>query len=397
MNTPSRWSLLVASALSFLLPRVAFAQGERTTCSETWKKDVYTSSRDSVVSIETVGLSLEHIEPVAGFVYPDKHHVVAISHGAGIGRGLRVRFAGGKEIAAEPVAFDEQRHVTILKLASEAPAPPLRVADKPLEVGKELAAVTPFDGFKTAQQDEIAQDSALHVGHIANLGDRTLVRFDMTWQETIGSPLFDCTGDVVALRGWGAVVPAKDILAVTTKDEPVDVRRFSALHLHLGMLGQFDDRARIGMSSGLSIVQGDRWQVRIGIGALGNLPKPSERDRDEKVSGGRIQLEPTLGYRIMLTDKFPTYIVPQIGVVSRLDFATRTSTSAVIPDTSCVARGGPCKVETTTSRDTSVTPAILPALGVSFMLPGAAIGYQAHIDVLDPAKTTHQVFLGFEF
>ena len=115
------------------------------------------------------------------------------------------------------------------------------------------------------------------------------------------------------------------------------------------------------------------------------------------MSGGRLQLEPTLVYRIMLTDKFPTYIVPQIGVVSRLDLQTRTTNGAVIPDTSCIARGGPCKVETTTNRETSVTPAILPALGVSFMLPGAAIGYQAHIDVLDPSKTTHQVFLGFEF
>lgn len=397
MNAPSRWSLLVASALSFLLPRVAFAQGEQSTCSETWKKDVYASSRDSVVSIETVGLSLDHIDPVAGFVYPDKHHVVAITHAAGIGRGVRVRFPGGKEIAAEPVAFDEGRHVTILKLASEAPAPALRVSDRPLEVGKELVAVTPFDGYKNAQQDEIAQDAALHVGHIANMGDRTLVRFDMTWQETIGSPLFDCSGDVVALRGWGAVVPAKDILAVTPKDEPVDVRRFSAMHLHLGVIGQADDRARIGVSTGVSIVQGDRWQVRVAFGALGTLPKPSEQGKENQASGGRLQLEPTLGYRIMLTDKFPTYLVPQVGVVSRLDFATRTSTEAVISDTSCIARGGPCKVETTTSRDSTVTPAILPALGFSFMLPGAAVGYQAHIDVLDPAKTTHQVFLGFEF
>jgi hypothetical protein len=192
-------------------------------------------------------------------------------------------------------------------------------------------------------------------------------------------------------------VPAKDILAVTPKDAPVDVSRLSALHLHLGMLGQLDDRARIGASTGLSIVQGDRWQVRVGIGVLGNLPKPSEQSRDTHVSGGRLQLEPTLGYRIMLTEKLPTYLVPQIGVVSRLDFSTRTTTQAVIPDTSCVARGGPCKVETTSDRTTNVTPAILPALGVSFMLPGAAIGYQVHVDVLDPAKSTHQVFLGFEF
>ena len=158
------------------------------------------------------------------------------------------------------------------------------------------------------------------------MGDRTLVRFDASWSETIGAPMFDCSGDVVALRGWGAVLPAKEILAVTPSDAPVDVGRLSALHLHLGMLGQFDDRARIGGSAGVSIVQGDRWQVRVAFGALGNIPKPSERDRDEKVSGGRIQLEPTLGYRIMLTDTCPTSLVPQVGVVSRLDCATRTTT-----------------------------------------------------------------------
>jgi hypothetical protein len=400
MNSPSRWSLLVVFLLSFFLPRLARAQDAEPACSEDWKKNVYTGARDSVVSIETVGFAIEHFEPVAGIVYPDNRHVVAISHGAGIGRGLRVRFANGAEIAAEPVAFDEGRHVTILKLASEAPAPALRVVDKPLEVGKELLSVSPFEGVSMVNPEETALDSQIHVGHVANLGDRTLLRFDARWPETIGAPIFDCTGDVVALRGWGAILPAKDILAVTPKDEPVDMRRWSALHMHVGMIGQYDDRARIGASVGMSVVQGDRWQVRVAFGGVGDIPRPSERDRaldGERISGGRLQLEPTVGYRILLTKDFPTYLVPQVGVVGRLDFRKTTSTTATIPDTSCVARGGPCDVDTKTSSSTTVTPSIAPALGVAFMIPGASVGYQVHLDVRDPAKSTHQVFLGFEF
>lgn len=287
MNTPSRWSFLVASALSLFVSRAAFAQDEPKTCSEDWKKQVYVSSRDSVVSIETVGFAIDHFEPVAGVVYPDKHHVVAISHAAGIGRGLRVRFAGGKEIAAETVAFDEERHVAILKLASESPAPPVRIVDKPLDPGMPLLNVSPFQGVSTANQNELELDSQMHVGHVANLGDRTLLRFDGTWPETVGAPLFDCAGDVVGLRGWGAVLRAKEILAVTPKDEPVDMRRWSALHLHIGMIGQYDDRARIGASTGLALVQGDRWQVRLGLGVLGNIPRPSERDHRERTASRR--------------------------------------------------------------------------------------------------------------
>lgn len=397
MNTPSRWSLLVVFLVLLFLPRLARAQDTCTQDQADWKKKVYLASRDSVVSIETVGFAIEHIDPIAGVVYPDKHHVVAISHAAGIGRGVRVRFVGGREIAAEPVAYDENLHVTILKLASEAPAPPVRIVDKALDPGMELISVSPFEGFTTGSADTTALDSFIHVGHVANLGDRTLLRFDANWAETTGAPLFDCTGDVVGLRGWGAILRAKEILSVTPKDEPVDMRKWSALHMHLGMIGQFDDRARIGASTGMSIVQGDRWQVRIAVGGLANIPRPSERDRDEKISGGRLQLEPTLGYRIMLTDKFPTYIVPQVGVVGRLDFLTKTTTEAMIPDTTCIASGGPCKVDLKSNRSTSVTPSLAPAIGVSFLIPGASVGYQVQLDVRDPAKSTHQVSLGFEF
>jgi hypothetical protein len=45
---------------------------------------------------------------------------------------------------------------------------------------------------------ESERDSA--VGHVANVGDRTLLRSDATGPETIGAPLFDCTGHVVARR-----------------------------------------------------------------------------------------------------------------------------------------------------------------------------------------------------
>jgi hypothetical protein len=397
MNIPSRFALSTVLAIGLVLPRIARAQ-DHETCSPDWKKTVHLAARDSVVSIETVGLAIDHIDPIAGIVYPDKRHVIAITHAAGIGRGVRVRFANGKEIRAEPVAYDETHHTTILKLDEEAPAPALRVVDKPLEVGAELMSVSPIEGVSKVDPDEMQLDSQSHVGRVANVGDRTLLRFDATWPQTTGAPIFDCTGDVVALRGWGAILPAKDILAVTPKDQPVDVSKLSALHIHLGMLGQFDHHAHVGVSTGLAVVQGDRWQVRVGVGALGTIPRPSETDRPgDKVSGGRIQLDPTIGYRIMLTEKFPTYVVPNVGLVGRLDITTRTSTEATIPDVSCIARGGPCKVEPSYNRSTSVTPQLSPALGVSFMLPGAAIGYQVQVDVRDPAKSTHQVFLGFEF
>lgn len=398
MNCPSRIALFVVSLLAFLLPRIAHAED---TCPEDWKKNVYLSARDSVVSIETVGFEIDHFDPVAGVVYPDRRHVVAITHAAGIGRGVRVRFAGGAEIDAEPVLFDEARHVTILKLASEAPAGPVHIADRPLEPGKELMAIAPFEGVSAVDPGETALDARIHVGHVANVGDRALLRFDATWSEIIGAPLYDCEGNVVAMRGWGAMLPARDILAAAPNaapDAPVDVARWSALHMHLGMLAQGGDgAARIGASTGLAVVQGDRWQVRLGLGVLGTIPKDSDTNGREKTSEVRLQAETTVGYRILLTKGFPTYLVPQIGVVGRLDLTTTTTTTYAINDTSCIARGGPCDVEPTGSRSTTVAPSMAPVVGAAFMIPGASLGYQMQLDVADPARSTHQVYLGFEF
>jgi len=366
------------------------------TCPADWKKNSYLAARDSVVSIDTVGVSIEHIVPVAGFVYPTRRHVVAIDYAGSIGRGLDVHFATGKDIHAHVIALDEARHVTILELDTDAPAAPLAISDRSLEVGDELIAVSPFENESGSTT---RLDAWLHVGHVATEGDRGALRFDSTTPAVLGAPLLDCTGAVVGLRGWNMIVPSSDILAVPPGKEPIDDRKeWSADHVNAGLIVQGDDHVRLGASLGMAFVQGDRLQVRMAIGALASVPKTSDKSLpDDKYAGGRVQFEPTIGYRIMLTEKFPTYIVPQIGAVGRLDFESTTTTDRRITDVGCVGRGGPCTVESKGSTATTTTPSVAPILGVGFVIPAAALTYQVHLDPSDPARSTHQVFLGVEF
>ena len=75
----------------------------------------------------------------------------------------------------------------------------------------------------------------------------------------------------------------------------------------------------------------------------------------------------------------------------------RLTTEYLIPDTGCVARGGPCTVEPSSRTSSGASASLPPVAGVSFMMPLFSLGYQVQLDLVDPAKSTHQIFFGLEF
>jgi hypothetical protein len=372
----------------FLAPRVARAD---SACASDWRKRVYFSARDSIVRVEPIGMSIEGLMPMGGFVYATRSHVVVPSEAVGVGRGARVVFAGGRVVEAHAVAVDEAEGIAILALDAEAPAPPLEVADAPLGVGDEVAAVAAFEANATL-------DAWVQTGHVANAGDRTALRFDGAPALLRGAPVFACDGKIVALRRGDVLVPGAKIRAVATPPTPFDEKRWSLLHAHAGFLVQGDaGRAYLGGSFGLSAVHADRLQLRLGLGVLGGLPREAEVAGVDRVSIARLQVEPTIGYRILLTKAAPLYLVPEVGGVGRVDFIDRTHASFATTSPACFSGPGPCDLDQTVSTTSKTSLSASPVLGLSFLAFLGGVSYHWQIDVGDPRRSTHQVFFGLEF
>lgn len=379
------------------VPAAVEAPRTDAACPGDWKKRVYFAARDSVVQIEPIGFTLDAFYPLSGFVYSTRSHVVALSDAIGVGRGVRVIFASGKVIHARAVSVDHVNRLSILALESEAPSPPLEVADRPMEVGSEVASLAPFEGRAIGNHDDTEIDAALQVGHVANAGDRTTLRFDGAFAPSRGTPVFGCDGKLVALRDEHTMIPGSKLRALTPGDHPVQDGGWSLAHMHFGLLVQGDaDRAYIGASAGTSIIYDDRFQLRLGLGALGGIPKRSERERDLEKSVGRLQLESTIGYRFLLSEKVPVYLVPQVGVVGRVDITTQTQKLYSVSGT-CVNAGASCPVDLSTRRSTDSKWSVAPVAGVSLLGAVAGLSYQLQLDVQDPSRSTHQVFFGLEF
>lgn len=379
------------------VPAADEATRKDTACHADWKKRAYFAARDSVVQIEPIGFTWDAFYPLSGFVYSTRSHVVALSDAIGVGRGVRVIFASGKVIRARAVSVDHVNRLSVLALESEAPSPPLEVTDRPMEVGSEVASVAPFEGRAVGDPDEAAIDAALQVGHVANAGDRTVFRFDGAFAPSRGTPVFACDGKLIALRDQNTMIPGSRLRALTAGDRPIPDGDWSLAHFHFGVLVQGDsDRAYVGAGTGLSLVYADRFQLRLGLGVLGGIPKRSERDNDLEKSVGRLQLESTIGYRFLLSEKWPVYLVPQVGVVGRVDITTQTQKLYSVSG-ACMSADGSCPVDLQTRRSTDTSWSVAPVAGVSLLGVAGGLSYQLQLDVKDPSRSTHQLFFGLEF
>src|SRR5262249_18531565 len=159
-------------------------------CASDWKKRAYTASRDSIVRVEPVGLSIAGMLPMGGFVYATRSHVVVPVEAVGVGRGARVFFTNGQTIDAHPVSVADANGIALRVLDAEAPAPPLEVGDAQLAVGDEVASVAAVEANATV-------DAWLQIGHVASPGDRSpFLGFDGADAPVRGSPVFACDGKI---------------------------------------------------------------------------------------------------------------------------------------------------------------------------------------------------------
>lgn len=368
-------------------------------CTAEARKRTYFGARDSIVTIEPIGLSTDAFFPLSGWVHPSKKHVVTLSDAIGVGRGVRVVFSNGTVLHARAVALDKKNQLTILALESEAPVAGLEVSDAPLEPGQEVMSLMPYEGASIKNPDETVTDTRIQVGHVANAGDRTQLRFDSAGAFSRGTPVFDCEGKLVALRDIDELISGTKIRALVPSETPINDKKWDFLHLHLGALIQADStRPWVGLGIGWSAVYADRLQLRTSFSGLAGIPKDAERVPEQRLSFGRMQLEQTVGYRILLSESTPLYLVPQIGAVGRANVEIASKTQYQASDRACLTVGsGPCNLDAQTSRSSRWSFDAAPVVGLSFLGVIGGLSYQWQMDVADPRKSTHQIFFGLEF
>lgn len=372
-------------------------------CAEGWKKRTYHASKASLVRVEPIGMSISQLGVSGGFVYPTGRHVVTHSDADNAGRGVWVIFADGHKVRAHLSAIDRENDLALFEIEGAASAPPLEIADKPLEAGAEVLALQKVDDM-TAEGDAVL-DTWLQVGHVANGGGRVGFRFDGNYSSIMGSTVFDCDGKVVALRWGDHLLPAlkvRELLSPKASSAVALERgRWSGAHAHVGALMHFGDgRFYGGLGLGMSMVADDRWQVRFGFGATlsADPKKGGQMATGRERTFGRLQLETGLGYRFLMSENVPIYFVPQIGVVGRWDIKSVTDTRYVAEDPACFAASeGSCEVKPTVDQSTTHRFGALPTVGASVLIHALGLGYQYQIDTKDSKRSTHQIFVGFEF
>ncbi|MEZ4444576.1 MAG: serine protease [Polyangiaceae bacterium] len=357
---------------------------------------------------ERVGGSVVRVEApmtlATGFVFHSRRHVVTTFSAVETGRGILV---GEDRQEATVVAYDSAHDLAIL----EVPSP---LAGRPLDLGESPALGDPVVGVDPRHWLDEPDAPIVQPGTVTSLSDHRL-RTDVIAIAGLGagSPIVDCSGEVVAVAhgSWSGLATRVEHLAdledrlaegAEVPAEPYS-GGWSLAHPSLSFIGQIEHRKRpgfddrhdgwLGLSLGTALIGDDRWYFPFRLGIAG-LVSPDRTPLDKR-TGYRFQLETGVGYRfLLLGGEVPIYLVPKIGVTlagerlttERYSFAT--SPCAVEP---CpVAVGDPLRVDRDMFR-------VMPTLGLSAQIGPAEIGYQFQLDPKDPSRSLHQMTVGLQF
>lgn len=387
--SPSR-----AQGPSRAVDRVADAE-----CPPGWRQRLYRDGHRSVVRLEAIGASLTMLRSLAGIVYPNRSHVVASVDGFGAGRGVRVHFATGEVIGAQMVATDPTGKLGLYRLERPGPAEALEIEGRRPDVGTVVATLAPAGAEKLGNLWPGAPEAAIQVAIVANEGERGQPTVDGPLPFADGSPIFGCEGNVVGIR-LGAELVGPEAIRALPLERPSRPSPWSPAHFGAALLVQeTPGPAFVGMELAGALTLHDRLQLRLGLDLLGAGQRPSEQRRGLDRSMLRLQSEVSLGYRLLLSERLPIYLVPHAGIVARMDLARDAQKTFWLADPTCVTRGAACDVRYDVHESSRADGSLAPTLGLSVIGLGylGRLSYEAQLDTTSGAPPTHQVSIGTEF
>jgi len=338
--------------------------------------------RASVVRVASGGMHLWAMATVWGVVYPTPRHVVTLKSVLGVGRAVQVTTASGEQIPATPVASLDD-NLVLLELDRPVDAPPVALAESPADLGDALIVLQPGVGGPS----ELRRSSVT-----SRAGG--WFRADGAQRQSAGLPAFDCDGRLLGLgsgRFDHAFFQAELLRGLASRPrEEIEAPGLSVAHFSTGMLLQIaPERAWIGLSMGGAVTAHDRLQLRLSGAILGAIPTRKEQDAHDKVQGVRPQLEASVGYRALLTDGFPVYLVPSVGLTTSWDFIRIEHDLASMCSQKGICGAAPAPSESIKLRRTR------PTLGLQLLVGPMSFGYS--VQTGNGEQNQHQISFGAEF
>ena len=314
-------SFLALLALWLLVLTVSPASAQPAPAPAACSDQTLTRLRPSlgaVVSVESGGMHFNSLNPwpTQGFLASPRHVVTALST-RGVGRSMWVTFATGERIGVTPVASLEDEGMLLLELDRTAPAAPLPLASADPRPGAALA------GFSQWRDEVSLRCGVLLAGPSGALAFRSASKDVASFM----TPFLDLDGRVVGLSvAHGdrlALAPVSRLQALLALPRGT-VSRMPALslaHMSTSLLVQTSEREWMGLAIGGALTARDRLQLRLSLAGLATMSE----SKDAPVHK-RFQVETAVGYRQLLLDRFPLYVVPELGLAASWESATLDAT-----------------------------------------------------------------------
>jgi hypothetical protein len=367
-------------------------------CSSDAIEHVHRTRAPTVVVVRAPGA---HGTPMVGlgFVFGSRRHVATAFAIVETGRGIEVEL-GDESREAVVVAFNRARDLAILRLErpqTRAPLPSAHVAPR---IGEPVLALGRTSD--ASDGDVVLTPGIISAKRGSELRSNALDGSQLDW----GGPVLDCSGELVgiATADGERIAPAaalEDLLGTIDEQAEPYESGWSLLHPTLAFHGQlgvthtpgFDvPDGWLGFGVGTALIGNDRWYFPFEARVL-MLTGP--RSPLVERSGVRVQLATGAGYRFLLANDPPTYLIPTIGVVGSYDSIT-TRTTRLVSFPGC-ERGAACPLGLALEEYQASDMRLMPTAGLKLQLGFATVGYEFALDVKAPQQSTHQLSVGLQF
>lgn len=372
--------------------------------SEGWEAELYRRHRPSVVRVDVLdGMG-------TGFVFGSGRQVATAFHVVDDARRVYVWPSGGERLRATVVAVDREHDLAILEVSEDLAVAPLEpvVQDEAPVVGDPVVAIGhPFGSDADGDEEmEGMLNWSLTRGVVSALGEELIQTDAAVNPGNSGGPLLDRHGRVVGVvtrrsgDGIGLAVRVHRLVALVEEvGEQGLYRGRWRFDFGMGLDMQFD---RVGSWIGGYLEMGTVGYDRVGL--IGRLSLFSLIDGQGLAplyqnEGLRLTMAVEANYRIPipLGRALSLDLVLGVGAAATWQSIEERRMQLRLADAGCDLATEMCDLETSIESSVAEGWLIRPTFSLGLELAILTLSYSFHLDVLDPAASTHQLLLGITY
>ena len=345
-----------------------------------------------------------------GFVFHSPRHVATAFHVIDDARRVYVFSRGGARQRAVVVAVDREHDLAILEVPDDLEGAPLETvmeADAS-SVGEHVVAIGHPFGSEADGEEELdgLLNWSLTRGVISAIGEERIQTDAAVNPGNSGGPLLDRQGRVVGVLvrregdGIGLAVRTHRLNELIPQlDAQGTYHGRWRFYFDFGMTTQFDRTgAWLGAYLTLGTIAYDRLGLVARVGGL-SLVNDGGEEPLRSHAGSRLTMELEASYRFAIPLGRTLTLDVILGAGAALTWQTieESSLQFALPSSGCAGDPESCNIDVTVDRHESEDWLIRPTFSLGLGLANLLLTYSFHLDVADPAASTHQVLVGIEF